>query len=635
MAELNRTLSFPMILIITINSIMGTGIFFLPAIGAQAAGPASILSWLIMSVLAMIIGLIFAELVGMYPKSGGIYEYTKQAFGPFTSFLFGWTTLIAANITIAMLIVGAIRYAIPGLPYLDKIIGAIMIVALFNLLAFKGMRTSAVMLVGFGIVTVGTLLALIIPGIISFDPANLMPFFTTEKSMVFLTVFLIAETFFGWETATFLAEETKDPTKTMPRALWIGTLAIVIISMVFVVVALANIPAAVFGLSLTPLLDLGILHFGASFSPVIGILVTLSILGSVAGWIVAAPRLIMSLAKDKMFISQFDDIHPRYNTPYKAIAFQFVITCILIVAGAGHYETLLELLVPMVLVMYTGVLLSFLIMRFTKKDVARPFRVRGGVFLGSIAILGILALLVTWLMMVEHAWPILRLGLSFIAFGFPVYLLLTYFYNPDVLMSTMNRFTFLNVLLENLIIPKSVRREIVELLPDAEGKQLMEFGSGVGSLTTHLADHVGPRGKVFALELSEHNVRVLKKRMKKRGHIHVETIHDPHMINRIHPGVKKVDMVVSFGNLSYIQDISKVLKEVYDILPSRGRIVFVEYIDMFWVFPNHPEWLSDKNEVRRIFDEAGFAVNVKVKRSLFWKYIYIYGIKEKSSVPFI
>ena len=70
MAALQKTLSFPVILIITINSIMGTGIFFLPALGAATAGPTSIISWFLMAAIAMGIGLVFAELVGMYPKAG-------------------------------------------------------------------------------------------------------------------------------------------------------------------------------------------------------------------------------------------------------------------------------------------------------------------------------------------------------------------------------------------------------------------------------------------------------------------------------------------------------------------------------------------------------------------------------------
>jgi len=113
MGELKKVLNFPILLLIVINSIMGTGIYFLPAVGAKYSGPMSIISWAIMSVIAIYIAMCFGELVSMFPKAGGVYEYSKQAYGRFTSFLVGWITLIAGNVTIAMLIVGAIQYLLP------------------------------------------------------------------------------------------------------------------------------------------------------------------------------------------------------------------------------------------------------------------------------------------------------------------------------------------------------------------------------------------------------------------------------------------------------------------------------------------------------------------------------------------
>jgi len=113
MGELKSTLSFPVILLITINSIMGTGIFFLPAKGAGVAGPMSIISWVIMSLISIYIAMCFGELSSMFPKSGGIYEFCKQAYGRFISFLIGWLCLIAANVTIAMLMIGTPSQLIP------------------------------------------------------------------------------------------------------------------------------------------------------------------------------------------------------------------------------------------------------------------------------------------------------------------------------------------------------------------------------------------------------------------------------------------------------------------------------------------------------------------------------------------
>ena len=113
--ENKNLLGFWTIFLITVNSIVGTGIFFLPAVGMREAGLFSIISWIVMGLIAIYTGMIFGEVVGIYPKEGGVYEYAKQAFGNFPSFLLGWMSLIAANVTIAMLMVGAIKYVGPFL----------------------------------------------------------------------------------------------------------------------------------------------------------------------------------------------------------------------------------------------------------------------------------------------------------------------------------------------------------------------------------------------------------------------------------------------------------------------------------------------------------------------------------------
>ena len=111
--KMKGVLSFRVILLVTINSIMGTGIWFLTAAGAKYAGPASLISWLILSVISVYIAMCFSELTSMFPKAGGVYEFAKQTYGRFWSFVIGWTTSIAGSVTISMLLLGALQYMIP------------------------------------------------------------------------------------------------------------------------------------------------------------------------------------------------------------------------------------------------------------------------------------------------------------------------------------------------------------------------------------------------------------------------------------------------------------------------------------------------------------------------------------------
>ena len=195
---LRKAIGKKTLMFIVINAILGTGIFFLPALGAVYAGPASILAWVAMSFIAVLIACYFAELVSMFPKSGGIYEYTK-IFGKFPSFIVGWLSWIIANITIAMLIVGSLLYLFPSSSMLFYAAASVSAILLFNAVSYMGIKNSARLLLFFGLMTIATLLILILPGSFSVDLAAFSPF-VISPLMIFLAMYIISETFFGWES---------------------------------------------------------------------------------------------------------------------------------------------------------------------------------------------------------------------------------------------------------------------------------------------------------------------------------------------------------------------------------------------------------------------------------------------------
>ena len=220
--------------------------------------------------------------------------------------------------------------------------------------------------------------------------------------------------------------------------------------------------------------------------------------------------------------------------------------------------------------------------------------------------------------------------------GIPVYLLLLFTYNPEAIIQFTEFFSYGSLWLENFILPKRIRKEILIIFRELEEKHVLEYGAGVGTLTLHLAERVGPHGHVIATDISAKNLRILERRLRKRNITHVTTIHDPHQVNRIHPDVREVDIVFSVGMLSYIQDLQKVLRDIRRILPEHGKLCFVEYVDYFRVLPN-PKWLDDHVALKEIFREAGFGVQVVKLHGLFWNYLFIYGEKTRhvEKVPYI
>lgn len=621
------------ILLITINSIMGTGIFFLPAVGASQAGLFSIVSWIIMGLVALYFSTIFGELVSRYPREGGVYEYAKEAFGQFPSFLFGWMSLIAAYVTIAMLIVGAILYVGPVLPQAVLIVVSIIFIILFNLMAFAGLKTGAVMLVTFAFITLTAVFGIMIPAFMSFDPSKFTGWMTHSAVMntdifgvgavIFVTVFYIAETFFGWETTTFLAEQVKNPRKVMPKVLVLGTVAICIIVLLFVVASLSTIPFDVFGQSATPLSDLAVSLYGGQIGQYFSILVYLAIIGSVAGWIVAAPNLLVALAKDKMFLAQLADKHPKTKTPYKAIIFQTIVTSFLVYLGAGNYESLLHMLVPLVLILYSGVVVSLIVIRKKYPMAPVKYKAPGGKYGPWFLVIFSMGLIIYWAFTVSYAVPTLKLIFSFVFFAIPIYLLLIFYYDPQATIKFQNRTARLFLFMERLFFPKSIEKKF---LANAviSGKVVLELGASSGIVSRSIRKQV-PKKHVI-IEQSPALKAIISDRMRHEDNIFV--VYDEHLSSRIHPSIVYAEEVFSFGLLSTLHDEQLYLNQLAKVLPENSRIHFFDYVDMYKFIPNK-EIFSDLHHLKQVFKNAGFAVTIRKHKGLFWNYLIIDGIRSR------
>jgi len=519
--EMKGVLSFRVILLVTINSIMGTGIWFLTAAGAKSAGPASLISWGILSLIAVYIAMCFSELTSMYPKAGGVYEFAKQTYGRFWSFIIGWTTSIAGSVTIAMLLLGALQYIIPPAFSQYYIPLAIGLILLFNYIAFRGMQTSTYMLVTFAVITILTVVSIIIPGFFSFDTGNFTPFFVFPAMNILLAIFFIAETFFGWESAIFLSAETKNPTKVMPKALIYGTVIIAVLAFALALSSLGVIPWQQYAESVAPLRDLGEVHFGFIGKIIFTVLVFTSIIGAVASWIVTAPRLLMSIAEDKLFFVQFAKIHPKHKSPYVSIAFQILVLSVLVIIGSGSYETLLHMLIPLILVVYCAVLLSVVILRYKKPDVPRPYRVIGGKVGPFITIFFMIFLLVMFIRETHGALDILRISGFLIMLGLPAYFAIEIFYDEKYVRLRRDIQAYLDHLYHKSPLTPQVYEKIMQYLGPLTGHDtIVDYNSRVGGFTRMLLQRKFPFRQVHILNTSPAEIKLIQREIGDRRIIH-------------------------------------------------------------------------------------------------------------------
>ncbi len=649
MAELKKTLGYGTIIAISITSMIGTGMFAGPAIAASYSGNMSLISWVLLSIITIYVSLCFGELVSLFPNAGGVYEFAKRTYGRFLSFMVGWVTWLVGNITTCVLIVAALNYLLPPgytLPFLPgmspdfvKILFAVVFILLLNYVCYRGVDASSKILIFFAFITISTILVVLIPGLFHVNTSNFHPFFFkgglyNNSILVFVSLFFIMETYFGWESATFLAEETKNPQKVIPISLIITTFIVAILGTLFAFTMLGNIPWETLIYSASPIQDivLKLYPIGAWEGVRFGMFIAL--LGSAAGGVVATPRLLLALARDKLFINSFAEIHEKYRTPHRAILFQTIITIIIVIIGFGEYKTLLSMLVPMALIMYISVLMAVTIQRFKSPELKRVFKTPFGK-VGPVIISGIyVSIIFSWLITEAEAWSLFKLILSFITFGMPIYLLLLFYYDPDIIIKLNDLFAYFTLAFERVLIPKSIDRAIFEHLGNVRGKKVLEFGCGVGTFTKELAREVGEEGEVYATDVSYTQVKIANRRVARRGHINVHFIHDMHQVNRVHHSIPYVDCIVSIGMLGYLQDIKKVLGEMNSLLPDGGRIILIDYTDLFKVIPN-VSWLSNESGLKDLFRECGFSVAVRKKKGTFWNYLFIYGIKSEHDVPFI
>lgn len=640
--QLKKTLGFPVILLITVNAIMGTGIYFLPALGVRYAGPASIISWAILSLLSIYIAMCFGELASMFPKSGGVFEYAKQGLGRSVSFFIGWIAVVTSNITIAMLVVGAMQYIFPAESGMLKIFASLLFIVLFHFIAYRGMKFSASVLIVFAICTMTAFIVLIVFGLPKVQPSNFSPFFVFPTYTILIAIFFIAETFFGWESATFLAEETKDSERVMPKALILSTVIIAAISLLLVIVSLGNLPWDVFGYSTAPLLDLSGKIFGLLGSGIFRFVIGFTILGSAACWIVSTPRLILAMTKDKLFLLQFKKIHPKYNTPSRAIMLQGVIVTIMILLGFGQYRTLLALLIPLVLIVYAAVLLSVVALRFKRPELKRPYKAPFGK-IGPIILVAIFAALVfNWIIHEVQAWALLKFGLSLVSVGIPLYFLVEMYHNPKMIKEIGDITARFNMIFEKALLPPDVKRNILSFLGEEgiRGKTVLDYGCGSGALALSLSKHIGPEGRIYATDYSKHKLKIIKKKIEyaelddySQIYSHITLVHDPELLTQVHPSIPQVDIAVSVNTLSSLQDVKNVMKGMKNIVKENGKICFIEPVDYFRIIPN-VHWLNEKR-LKDLFRENGFSIQIEKKKHLLWNYIYIYGIKSKSGIVFV
>ena len=345
-AALTRRLGLVSTTAIIVAEVIGAGIFLTPARMARSLGsPFWLLAvWLAMAVITMSGAVCYGGLAARFPEAGGGYVYLREAFGPRVGFLYGWMSALITDPGLTALFAVGMAGSLKDVAGLSSIsVRAIAVVAIASVAVVNiaGVRTGATLLRGLTALKL-LLLALIVVRGLGFgrgDWSNLLPLVArrpgSEPLPQALEGGLIAAffSFGGWWDAGKLAGETRDPRRTIPRALALG---VVIVTAVYVLISLAFlylVPTEKIESDQAFASLAGAALFGAAGGQVFAVVVATVILGSLAAMIMAAPRVYYAMARDGLFPIALAAIHPRFETPARAIVLQAALASLLVVAG--------------------------------------------------------------------------------------------------------------------------------------------------------------------------------------------------------------------------------------------------------------------------------------------------------------
>jgi len=387
LTTLRRTLGFRDLLLITIGTVIGSGIYLVPSVVLrQSAGHAgvAILIWTVGGVLSLLGALTYAELGAANPDAGGLYVYLRDAFGPLTAFLYGWTSFVViASGSVATLAVAFTNYLSQIVPLSGAAARTISValIALLVVVNVRGTRNSATMqnwTTGAKVAVLTLLsIALIVlgkgqvpPAQPASHPAGALTFAGIGAAMIG-----VLWAYEGWQYVTFSAGETSDPQRVFPRAITVATAALVAIYLLANFGYLAALGTSAAATSDHVAADAVGTIFGSAAGKIVGALILVSIFSATNGLFLTAPRMYFAMARDGVFFARLAKIDERFGTPVFAIVSLGVWSAILAVSGT--FEQLLTYVVFVGWIFYGLGALAIFAYRRRQPNAVRPFRTPG------------------------------------------------------------------------------------------------------------------------------------------------------------------------------------------------------------------------------------------------------------------
>lgn len=447
---------------LVIGSVIGSGVFMKPAsMAAQLGSPLWMTAvWVIAGIFSLFGALVYAELGAMMPENGGIYVYFRRLFGEFPAFLYGWAAFSVINTAaIAAITFVCAYYAdhflhLPGFSeaQVNATIWHIPFIGDLYPLKDFGVKTLAIAIVlsltylnarslkaGSYFQNLSTLLKLVVIGalvlgVFFFGKGNAMNFITASSQgahpgLLAGIVAAMTGAFFaydGWINVSSMAGEIRDPQRNIPRSLWVGVLACVLIYVAVNQAYLYVLPIDQMANSSLVASDVMRVALGQTSEAVVAAMIVLCTFGAINGNVMATARITYAMGKDGAFFPATGKDHPRFQTPANALWLHGIWTCVFILTGS--FDMLADMFVFITWIAYGLGAVGIFLLRKKEPNAIRPYRIWGHPFVTIAFILFTFAYLIITLYSdvsnyLNHQQPVINslLGLAITLLGVPFY----------------------------------------------------------------------------------------------------------------------------------------------------------------------------------------------------------------------
>jgi len=377
------------ILGISVNAVIGSGVYILPASAAALLGPTSLLAVPLVGAAVLLLGFCFAEAGSRFDEAGGAYVYTREAFGDFAGFQVGWLSWlskVASNAAIWNALTQALAFYWPQASTSATRAAVITLgVGFVTWVNVIGMKQAANLNTGFAVAKVLPLLLLILAGLPVLDWSLIVPMPMPGAGGLGAAVLLFLYAFAGFENTAVAAGEYENPKRDVPFALVMNIVIVTLVYTLIQLVALGTLPDLAARGGGAPLADSALVVGGSWAAAILTLGGAISMGGNLAGSGLTGPRFLYALSVDRFGPRYLARVHARYRTPAWAIITHEAILWGL--ALSGSFEQLLLLSIAARIGTYMGAAASVPFLRKKYPASENTIVLPGG---ATIPVLGVL-----------------------------------------------------------------------------------------------------------------------------------------------------------------------------------------------------------------------------------------------------